>query len=180
MKKYIFLQFAIIAMLFGCSQSNDPSFDDKFDLINEAIIKEAIEIANGWRTTDPDIISYIDQILMTIKFPDGRKVTKNLPENETFVAIAPYINSTHTCSVHYFSSCQGEMFEMKIEVLVRNEEGDLEKSMDLITLKNGFFELWLPRNKKYEIEIIYENLIAKEWVSTFSVDNTCLTTFLLK
>ena len=45
--------------------------------------------------------------------------------------------------------------------------------------KDGFFELWLPRNRRYTLEIRWGNLAATGSVATFSQSPTCLTGFRL-
>jgi hypothetical protein len=51
---------------------------------------------------------------------------------------------------------------------------------DIQTMANGFFELWLPRNKNIQVTIEGYNKKATGMVGTFLNSNTCLTTFQLK
>jgi hypothetical protein len=51
---------------------------------------------------------------------------------------------------------------------------------DVATLKNGFFELWLPRDRKIMLTIQYFGLTAKGMIETFANSKTCVTTFRLQ
>jgi hypothetical protein len=48
------------------------------------------------------------------------------------------------------------------------------------TLKNGFFELWLPRNRKISLTVEQNGLKAKGLIETFAGSMTCITTFRLQ
>lgn len=48
------------------------------------------------------------------------------------------------------------------------------------TLPNGFFELWLPRNRKIELTVERRGLKATGLIETFADSPTCITTFHLQ
>jgi hypothetical protein len=48
------------------------------------------------------------------------------------------------------------------------------------TLKNGFFELWLPRERWIELRIQGFNRKARGIIETFDDSKTCVTTFQLR
>ncbi len=48
------------------------------------------------------------------------------------------------------------------------------------TLQNGFFELWLPRNHKINLNIEREGLAANGTIETLESGMTCITTFRLQ
>jgi len=48
------------------------------------------------------------------------------------------------------------------------------------TLRNGFFELWLPRNRKIELTIQGLDRKASGTIRTSDFNKTCITTFQLK
>ena len=51
------------------------------------------------------------------------------------------------------SSCQGELPERKFYVKATDKDGNVLFNDNIATLRNGFFELWLPRNRKIELRI---------------------------
>ena len=62
---------------------------------------------------------------------------------------------------------------------IKDEEGNTVLDKEIKSLKNGFIDLWLPRNQTFQVEIEYEGKIAKSTISTFEGDNTCITTMQL-
>ena len=77
------------------------------------------------------------------------------------------------------SSCQGELPEMKFDVRATDEEGNVILNDTITTLRNGFFELWLPRNYNIELTIRGSGRKAKGKIGTFDDSNTCITNFRL-
>lgn len=57
---------------------------------------QAVEIANEWRWTKKDIKTSIDSREVIFEFPDGRVKRIALPKDKMYIAIAPYIEKTHT------------------------------------------------------------------------------------
>jgi hypothetical protein len=49
----------------------------------------------------------------------------------------------------------------------------------MATLRNGFIDLWLPRNRKIELTIEGLNRKAQGTIETFDDSKTCVTTFQL-
>ena len=43
------------------------------------------------------------------------------------------------------------------------------------TGKDGFFELWLPRNRRYTLEVRQGDWVAQGALTTFAQSPTCLT-----
>jgi len=57
---------------------------------------QAIALANEWKWSKRDVTSYVDTRKVVFKFPDGKVKTIPLPDDKMVVAVAPYINQTHT------------------------------------------------------------------------------------
>ena len=53
----------------------------------------------------------------------------------------------------------------------------VDETMD--SLENGFIDLWLPRDKTFQVKIEHDGKTAESEVSTFEGDNTCITTMQL-
>lgn len=81
---------------------------------------------------------------------------------------------------HYFSSCQGELAQQVFSVKAVGEDGNLLVDEAMTTLQNGFFELWLPRNRRIVLEIKRGDLTVKGVIETFPDSKTCVTTFQLR
>lgn len=122
----------------------------------------------------------ISSTQLIVKEADGKSASYSLPEDEFFVSIAPYVNKTHPCAIHSLTGCQGEMTEEEFSVSVQDAEGN--QVMDKQTVKsqpNGFIDLWLPRDKTYNVTIEQDGKKAESEISTFEQNDTCVTTMQL-
>ncbi|HAY40388.1 MAG TPA: hypothetical protein DCY53_14310 [Desulfobacteraceae bacterium] len=78
------------------------------------------------------------------------------------------------------SSCQAELPEQKFYVKAVDQDGNVLVDETIVTLRNGFFELWLPRNRKIALRVQGLNRTAKGLITTFDDSDTCITTFRLQ
>jgi len=78
------------------------------------------------------------------------------------------------------SSCQGELPEMKFAVKADDQNGNVLVDENRATLKNGFFELWLPRNRRFKLTIQGAGRQGSGEIATFDGSKTCVTTLQLK
>src|SRR5699024_9754641 len=108
-----------------------------------------------------------------------KETTYDLPEDEFFVSIAPFVQETHPCSIHSLTGCQGELAEKEFDVFIEDEDGNIIIDEKLTSLKNGFIDLWLPRDKNFHVKIQYDSKTVESEISTFEGDNTCITTMQL-
>ncbi|MHA6533599.1 CueP family metal-binding protein [Paenibacillus sp. BAC0078] len=110
----------------------------------------------------------------------GNSSTYDLPADEFFVSIAPYLDKTHPCATHNLVGCQGEMVGQEFSVTIEDSEGN--SVLDKKTMKsqpNGFIDLWLPRDKTYHVTIEQDGKKAESELSTFEDNDTCVTTMQL-
>jgi hypothetical protein len=77
------------------------------------------------------------------------------------------------------SSCQGELPGTKFDVKAIDQNGNVLVNETIATLKNGFFELWLPRNRSIKLSIQGSGRQAEGSIGTFDDSNTCVTTLRL-
>lgn len=110
---------------------------------------------------------------------NDKSLTYDLPEDEFFLSIAPYVESTHPCATHSLSGCQGEMVEEEFSVYIDDMEGNMVLDQTMKSQSNGFIDLWLPRDRKYRITVESDGKTAKSEISTFENDDTCITTMQL-
>jgi hypothetical protein len=78
------------------------------------------------------------------------------------------------------SSCQAELPEKKFYVKAVDQDGNILVDGTIATLRNGFFELWLPRNRKIALRVKGLDRTAKGIITTFDDSDTCITTFRLR
>ena len=178
--KTVVLFFALLFALWACSESTDPNYDNDIAKIDSLDVKSAIGLANEWKFTNSKISSHVTTEELIIEFPDGRKVKKTLPPNERYIAVAPYIISTHDCSTHYPSSCDAELKEKTFKLTAKDTHGNTLFDGNITSMKNGFFELWLPRDLTITLHVEYNSLFADEIIGTFATNKTCITTVKLK
>ncbi len=78
------------------------------------------------------------------------------------------------------SSCQGELAKQSFDVRAIDKNGDILIDETIATLRNGFFELWLPRNRKIMLGVKGLNRSALGAIETYDNSKTCVTTFRLQ
>lgn len=141
---------------------------------------QAVAFANQWRWTNKNITIYVNAQEIVFTFPDGQVKKIPMPENKMLVAVAPYISKTHTWATHYFSSCQGELANETLKIKAVDQDGRVLFDGTIETLRNGFFEVWFPRNRKINLTVQRNNTKAKGVIETFDGSMTCITTFRLQ
>jgi hypothetical protein len=78
------------------------------------------------------------------------------------------------------SSCQAELPDKKFYVKAVDQDGNILVDDTIATMRNGFFELWLPRNRRIGLRIQGLNRTAKGIITTDDDSDTCITTFRLR
>lgn len=161
------LAFLGVALALGLAQAPSP------EALRGVSPEEALRLAKRLRQEGQPVVSYVTPEAFFFEFPDGRKVQVALGER-FLVAVAPYRLRTHPCQVHYFSSCTGELAGETFTVRVLEGEKAVLRT-EVQTGKDGFFELWLPRNRRYTLEVRQGNWVATASIATFRDSPTCLT-----
>jgi hypothetical protein len=88
-----FIFFLGIGWLFPACSNDNP---DVARLKNVDAV-QAVAIANEWNYSKKEITSYITPREVVFKSSDDKVIKKiPLPEDKMMVAVAPYINTTHT------------------------------------------------------------------------------------
>ncbi|GIG55162.1 CueP family metal-binding protein [Demequina activiva] len=120
-----------------------------------------------------------DELL--ISDASGAEVALPMPEDEFYVSIAPYVDTTHECYFHSLTTCAGEMRSEAVDVLVTDAaSGEVLLEQSMVTFDNGFVGLWLPRGTEVDLTITRDGLTATERLSTDDgEDATCVTTMQL-
>src|SRR5699024_11438218 len=81
-----------------------------------------------------------------IVLTDGtQEVAMDLPEDRSYVSIAPFVEETHDCFYHSLTTCLGEMSEEPVEVSITDSStGKAVGEESTTTFDNGFIGFWLP------------------------------------
>jgi hypothetical protein len=140
--------------------------------------EEAVVLANAWQSEYPMVSTVLTSTEVVFQYPDGRTYQVPLPEDRMAVSIAPFISRTHPCITHSISGCQGELVGHEFAVRVTSADGVIFEGT-VATQANGFFELWLPRDGTYAVQIAGLERVAVGELSTFATSQTCLTEFQL-
>ncbi len=155
-----------LVMLSSCSKN-----------IENMSVKEKIEYFSN---NDSDYRASATDSVLTVIDKDGNKTEYDMPEDEFYISIAPYINSTHPCAYHVPTGCSGELKSKEFDIKVTTEGGTVVLDEKVKSYKNGFIDLWLDRDETYTVEISYNGKSVVEEISTYSGDYTCITTMQLK
>jgi hypothetical protein len=78
------------------------------------------------------------------------------------------------------SSCQGELPNRRFDVTAVDAAGRVVFDDTVSTLPNGFFEVWLPRDKDLVMTVEKDGLKSVGPISTQDDAITCVTTFRLE
>ncbi|WP_324715315.1 CueP family metal-binding protein [Carboxydochorda subterranea] len=143
---------------------------------------QAVALANRWRAEGKPVESSITSQALRVRWSDGQEAAVPLPPDRMYVAVAPFVSRTHPCYNHVLSSCQGELPGRRFEVTARTLAGETVFRGTVTTLPNGFFELWLPRDRELELTIRSQQLgrQGSGTLSTRAGSPTCITTIHLE
>ncbi|WP_156288236.1 CueP family metal-binding protein [Oceanobacillus salinisoli] len=164
--------FATIFVLVNVEGGNEPEMAQTED-VKQLVRKYSI---GNIEKESASINSH--QLIVTDS--EENQTTYELPEDEFFVSIAPYIENTHPCAIHSLTGCQGELVEQKFAVYIEDGEGNVIVDETMESQANGFIDLWLPRDHTYHVTIEQDGKTAVSEFSTFEDDNTCITTIQLE
>ena len=168
MKKYLIpALLGLMVILAGCG--NDS-------VSNEINTKEYVSELSASNIAESASINDKNLVVKNDKDED----IYDLPKDEFFVSVAPYLTYTHPCEFHNLTGCQGELVNEEMDVKITDEQGKVYIDETIQTLENGFMDFWLPRDKQYTIEISYQDKYTEYSFSTFEGDSTCLTDLKLK
>lgn len=155
----------------SANQKNGATNNDKTD------IKELVE---GYTVGDIQAKSAsITSHELIVTENDDSQLVYELPEDEFFVSIAPFVSETHPCDIHSLTGCQGEMVDQDLEVHIEDMDGQVIVDETMNSRANGFIDLWLPRDQEFNVTITHEGKETASTISTFENDGTCITTMQL-
>lgn len=71
------------------------------------------------------------------------------------------------------------MVEEEFDVYIEDMDGNVILDETLKSQPNGFIDLWLPRDQKYQVKIEHNGKQVESEISTYENDATCITTMQL-
>lgn len=186
MKRAAIAAAALTLALTGCSAADpEPTADgtvsqDTFLTTHGLAAMDAVEIIDHLdrqkvteRPTDLIASVRADELLLS---SDDQEVVVDLPDNQTYVSIAPYLTSTHDCFYHSLTTCLGELDNEDIQVTITDEAtGEVLIDEQTTTFDNGFVSFWLPDDATGTIEITHQGRTGVTEFSTTEDGATCVT-----
>ncbi len=181
---------AVALLLAGCSSSSTPSSDaetgapaaaDASSLLRDfgldgmdtrEVIDHLDRLGGDERPTDLMASIRTDEVVLS----DGtRETTLPMPADELYVSMAPYVDQTHDCFFHSLTTCQGELMNADVDILVRDDQGEVVLEETTTTYANGFVGVWLPRDLTGTVVLTVDGRSVEAPLSTTADSATCLT-----
>ena len=181
---------AVALLLAGCSSSSTPSSDaetgapaaaDASSLLRDfgldgmdtrEVIDHLDRLGGDERPTDLMASIRTDEVVLS----DGtRETTLPMPADELYVSMAPYVDQTHDCFFHSLTTCQGELVDADVDILVRDDQGEVVLEETATTYANGFVGVWLPRDLTGTVVLTVDGRSVEAPLSTTADSATCLT-----
>src|SRR5699024_4171920 len=102
----------LIFIAVGCSENKTSK-----ETQNIKKMVQNVSVGNGNNVSSASITS--TELIVTDS--DNNETTYELPDDEFFVSIAPFTTTTHACTNHSLTSCQGELVEKECDVYIQDE-----------------------------------------------------------
>jgi len=108
---------------------------------------------------------------------DGtQEATLALPEQKSYVSIAPFVDETHDCFYHSLTTCIGAMSQKPVDVTITDAAtGATVVEESATTFDNGFIGFWVPSHISGTIEISAAGKTGSTEFSTEENGATCVT-----
>lgn len=186
MKRAAILMTTLALTLGGCSTTGpEPAAGGE-------VSQEEFLTAHGLAGMDAaEIIDHLDRVPVTerpedlmasvratelLLTDDTREVVLALPEDQTYVSVAPYLTRTHDCFHHSLTTCLGELDNEEVHVTITDAAtGEELVDEQTVTFDNGFIGFWLPRETTGLVEVSHQGRTGTTTFSTTDDGATCLT-----
>lgn len=185
-KRAAILLTALALTLAGCSAVDSPS------PTGEVVSQEEFLSSHGLAGMDAvEIIDHLDQVPLTqrstqlmasvrtdelLLTDDNQEVVLDLPQDRTYVSIAPYVTQTHDCFYHSLTTCVGELGNEDVQVTITDEAtGEVLVDETTTTFDNGFIGFWLPDDATGTIEVTHQGRTGTTQFATTDDGATCAT-----
>lgn len=186
MKRVAIAAATLSLVLAGCAPAADaepsPSTDSQAEFLNTYDLDDmdAVEIIDhldrletAERPADLIASVYPDELVLT---DNRQEVVLDLPQNLSYLSIAPYVEQTHDCFYHSLTTCQGELSNAAVDVEITDSTtGDVVVDEQVATFDNGFVGFWVPSDIDGTIEISYDGRTGTSDFTTTDEGATCIT-----
>lgn len=186
MKRIAIAAAALSLVLAGCAPAADsepsPSTGSQAELLATYDLDnmDTVEIINHLDQLEisdrpADLIAsvYPDELVLT---DNRQEVTLDLPQNLSYLSIAPYVEQTHDCFYHSLTTCQGELSNETIDVQITDSTtGETVVDEQITTFDNGFVGFWVPSDINGTIEISHDGRTGTSDFTTTDDGATCIT-----
>lgn len=176
------LAVVTVVVLAGCAASPQPSPQPEFlsenglDGLTGQEIVERLDASTDARPLPFSASVREENVILS----DGTvEVSVPLPQDSYYVAVAPYLTSTHECYYHSLATCQGELTGEQVRITITGDDGTVLVDQTATTYTNGFVGFWLPRDIAGTIEVSFEDYTGTVPFSTSDGSPTCITTLQL-
>ena len=126
-----------------------------------------------------DLLAAVLPDRLDLSDASGRQTSLSLSDEDFYVSVAPFVDTTHDCFHHSLTTCVGELQEQDLEVHVVAADGTVLVDEMRTTAPNGFLGLWLPRGQELALTLTRDGASASTQVTTTADSATCLTTMQL-
>lgn len=186
MKRVAIAAATLSLVLAGCAPAADsepsPSTGSQAEFLNTYDLDDmdAVEIIDhldrletAERPADLIASVYPDELVLT---DNRQEVVLDLPQNLSYLSIAPYVEQTHDCFYHSLTTCQGELSNATVDVEITDSTtGDVVVDEQVATFDNGFVGFWVPSDIDGTIEISYDGRTGTSDFTTTDEGATCIT-----
>ncbi|WP_087024240.1 CueP family metal-binding protein [Thaumasiovibrio subtropicus] len=164
----------VVVPLFAAVQASAMTAEAFSQLSPQAALKQS----HQWHRTGEASVKVLPNVLEA-QLPNGEQVS--IPLDDAFLlSIAPFVTQTHPCTYHVPTGCQGEMVAETMQLsIVDQTTGKVIREETVTTQKDGFIDIWMPRDGEYEFTLRQGDRVASEVLSTKGDSRTCITTMQL-
>lgn len=126
-----------------------------------------------------ELLASVGTDVLALSDASGREATLDLPAEELYVSVAPFVTGTHECFLHSLTTCLGELAEEELAVRIEDASGAVLVDESRTTAPNGFLGLWLPRDQELTLNLTGADGEATTTLRTDAEAPTCITTMQL-
>ncbi len=177
MKKLYFGLFGVVLVIaLTAFLVNNDTVDDVYTYYGiDGLNVEDKVIALDQQSLDGSIISAGILETELIINTENSENKYDIPEGKFYLSFAPYINTTHPCHNHNLVTCQSELANETMNVMIEDDSGDVYLDDEITLYDNGFYGIWLPSSADYSITVEYQDKTVTADFSTYEDSGTCLT-----
>ena len=142
----------------------------------EDVIDELDRLPVAERPADLMASVRVDQLVVST---GQEEAALELPEDQFYLSVAPFVDQTHECFYHSLTTCKGELGGKDVEVTIVDDAGEVLVDEQTTTYDNGFVGFWLPRDIDGTLTVSYGGRVGEVDFSTREDSPTCVTTLQL-